>query len=302
MAAPTTASPTTVAEDATAVVRCEIARVSGFPEEKLRNTQTLFGELGFDSIMTTDLLAGLNRKGVTIELADFGPATTISDAIGMAHGQVCGSASPEPPDVPAATPQSRISEFEEVKALADRIELVEAAGVENPYFRVNDGITGDTSIINGVEVVNFSSFNYLGMAGHPALADAMAEAVRRWGSSCSASRLLAGEKPIHRELELELAKLLGTQDALTLVNGHATNVTVIGHLLGETDLVVHDSLAHDSIVRWDFRAPQPGAFHVGGGERRVQAQSFVEFLQGQVTAALLQSFLGRLEVLAGRAL
>jgi 7-keto-8-aminopelargonate synthetase-like enzyme len=77
----------------------------------------------------------------------------------------------------------------------------------------------------------------------------MADAVRRWGSSCSASRLLAGEKPVHRDLELELARLLGTEDALALVNGHATNVTVIGHLLGEGDLVIHDSLAHDSIVQ-----------------------------------------------------
>jgi 7-keto-8-aminopelargonate synthetase-like enzyme len=73
--------------------------------------------------------------------------------------------------------------------------------------------------------------------------------VRHWGSSCSASRLLSGEKPVHRELELELAKLLGTEDAMALVSGHATNVTVIGHLLGEGDLVIHDSLAHDSIMQ-----------------------------------------------------
>ena len=71
----------------------------------------------------------------------------------------------------------------------------------------------------------------------------------RWGSSCSASRPISGEKPVHRELELELAKLLGTEDAIALVSGHATNVTVIGHLLGEGDLVIHDSLAHDSIMQ-----------------------------------------------------
>ena len=77
----------------------------------------------------------------------------------------------------------------------------------------------------------------------------MSDAVRRWGSSCSASRPISGEKPVHRELELELAKLLGTEDAIALVSGHATNVTVIGHLLGEGDLVIHDSLAHDSIMQ-----------------------------------------------------
>ena len=70
--------------------------------------------------------------------------------------------------------------------------------------------------IDGAEVINFSSFNYLGMSGHSAVADAMTDAVYRWGSSCSASRLLAGEKPIHRELELELASQLEGSDWVTL--------------------------------------------------------------------------------------
>jgi 8-amino-7-oxononanoate synthase len=237
--------------DTTGIVRAEIARISGFPEKALRTTQSIVGDLGFDSIMVTDLFGGLTRKfpGLTITAAGFSAATTIADVIAMAGGQTQESSAEAAPARPAVAPQSRISEFEEAKALADRIGLVEAAGIENPYFLVNDGITGDTSIINGVEVINFSSFNYLGMSGHPAVAEAMADAVHRWGSSCSASRLLSGEKPIHRELELELAKLLGAEDAITLVNGHATNVTVIGHLLGEGDLVIRDSLAHDSIVQ-----------------------------------------------------
>lgn len=245
------ALPTKPTSGAAAIVRSEIARVSGFPEQRLRATQTIVGDLGFDSIMVTDLIGGLNRKlpGRTIDLATFGAATTIADVIGMAGGQAHDSARGTRPDGSAVIPEFEISEFAEVKALAERIAAVEAAGIENPYFVVNDGITDDTSIVNGVEVINFSSFNYLGLSGHPAIAEAMNDAVRHWGSSCSASRLLAGEKPIHRELERELAKLLGTQDALALVNGHATNVTVIGHLLGEGDLVIHDSLAHDSIVQ-----------------------------------------------------
>ncbi|MDT5258971.1 MAG: hypothetical protein QOD10_4051 [Mycobacterium sp.] len=254
---PTATAPVEVASrtapivDTTGIVRTEIARLSGFPEKTLRTTQSIVGDLGFDSIMMTELFGGLARKlpGVTIDPAGFSVATTIADVIAMAGGEAEEASAAAPPARPAVTPQSRISEFEEVKALADRIGLVAAAGIENPFFLVNDGVTGDTSIINGVEVINFSSFNYLGMSGHAAVAEAMADAVRRWGSSCSASRLLSGEKPIHRELELELAKLLGTEDAIALVNGHATNVTVIGHLLGEGDLVIHDSLAHDSFVQ-----------------------------------------------------
>ncbi len=232
-------------------MRSEIARVSGFPEKNLRTTQTIAGDLGFDSIMVADVFSGLARKipGVTIDPAGFGPATTIADVIGMAGGQAHQSTPAEAPEAQAVTPQFRIGEFEEVKALADRFAFGEAIGVDNPYFMVNDGVTRDTSIINGAEVINFSSYNYLGMSGHPAVSEAVSDAVRRWGSSCSASRPISGEKPVHRELELELAKLLGTEDAIALVSGHATNVTVIGHLLGEGDLVIHDSLAHDSIMQ-----------------------------------------------------
>lgn len=237
--------------DVTALVRAEIARISGFPEKNLRATQTISGDLGFDSIMVTDLFGGLVRKipGMAIDPAEFSPATTIADLIGMAGGQVHESSAPHAPQAQAVTPQFRISEFEEVKALADRFAFGQALGVDNPYFLVNDGVTRDTSIIDDAEVINFSSYNYVGMSGHPAVAEAVSDAVRRWGSSCSASRLLSGEKPVHRELELELAKLLGTEDAMALVSGHATNVTVIGHLLGDGDLVIHDSLAHDSIMQ-----------------------------------------------------
>ena len=239
------------AVDTTAIVRAEIARVSGFPEKNLRATQTIAGDLGFDSIMVADVFTGLSRKisGVTIDPAGFNPDTTIADVIGMAGGQVQESTTGEAPEAQAVTPQFRIGEFEEVKTLADRFAFGEAIGIDNPYFLVNDGVTRDTSIINGAEVINFSSYNYLGMSGHPAVSEAVADAVRRWGSSCSASRPISGEKPVHRELEVELAKLLGTEDAIALVSGHATNVTVIGHLLGQGDLVIHDSLAHDSIMQ-----------------------------------------------------
>jgi 8-amino-7-oxononanoate synthase len=244
-------SVTAPAVEVTGIVRAEIARVSGFPEPNLRPTQTIAGDLGFDSIMVADVFSGLARKlpGVTIDPAGFTPDTTIADVIGMAGGQA-HLATPSAADAtPAVTPQFRIGEFEEVRALADRFAFGEAIGVDNPYFKVNDGVTRDTSIIDGAEVINFSSYNYVGMSGHPAVAEAVSDAVRRWGSSCSASRPISGEKPVHRELEVELARLLGTEDAIALVSGHATNVTVIGHLLGEGDLVIHDGLAHDSIMQ-----------------------------------------------------
>jgi 7-keto-8-aminopelargonate synthetase-like enzyme len=79
--------------------------------------------------------------------------------------------------------------------------------------------------------------------------EAAVAAIARYGTSVSASRLASGERPIHRELEAELAATLGTEDALVFVSGHATNVTVIGHLLGRKDLVLHDELIHNSVLQ-----------------------------------------------------
>ncbi|RVW09806.1 aminotransferase class I/II-fold pyridoxal phosphate-dependent enzyme [Prescottella agglutinans] len=266
-AARPSAEPVADREAVAAAVRRETARVSGYPAEAVRSTQTLCGDLGFDSIMTTDLCAGLAAAfpGLAPDPAWFGPTGTVGALIDRIRGHL-GADDPAPaPTTPAPPPVSapadpvaaepipaenyRIDRFPEVQALADRLRGCEALGVTNPYFLTNDGVTRDTSVIDGQEVVNFSSYNYLGMSGHLAVVSAVQDAAARYGSSCSASRLLSGEKPVHRELEIELAELVGTEDALTLVSGHATNVTVIGHLLGPGDLVVHDSLAHDSILQ-----------------------------------------------------
>ncbi|WP_433755130.1 type I polyketide synthase [Nocardia sp. CA-135398] len=242
---------TAVAPEAVAgMVRAEMARVSGFPADRLRDDQTITDGLGLDSIMLTDLFGGLVRKlpGLRIDPSWFTAATTLGDVIGYVAAQVTGAPAPEPEGV-AVTPEYRISEFAEVRAIADRLSGAEALGLSNPYFLVNDGVTRDTSVIDGAPVLNFSSYNYLGLSGHPAVVAAVQDSVARYGSSCSASRVLSGEKPVHRELEAELAGLLGTEDAMALVGGHSTNVTIIGHIVGPEDLVIHDSLAHDSILQ-----------------------------------------------------
>ena len=74
-------------------------------------------------------------------------------------------------------------------------------------------------------------------------------AIDRYGTSVSASRPVSGERPVHRDLEHALARVHGTEDCVVLVGGHSTNVTVIGHLLGRNDVIVHDALIHNSIVQ-----------------------------------------------------
>ncbi len=120
-------------------------------------------------------------------------------------------------------------------------------GIDNPYFRVHDGIAGPETVIDGKSYLNFSSYNYLGFNGHPRVVAAAKAAIDRYGTSCSASRLVAGERPLHRELEERLARLHKTEDCVAFVSGHATNVTVIGNLLGKADLILCDSAIHNSI-------------------------------------------------------
>lgn len=77
----------------------------------------------------------------------------------------------------------------------------------------------------------------------------MSQAVRAYGTSVSAARIIGGEIPLHGSLERAIADFLGVEDALVQVGGHSTNVNVISHLMGVGDLVLHDALAHNSIVQ-----------------------------------------------------
>ncbi len=121
-------------------------------------------------------------------------------------------------------------------------------GVESPYFRVHDGRAGARTEIAGKTLLNFSSYDYLGLNSHPDIIAAAKDAIDRHGVSASGSRHVAGERAVHRELERALAAHYGVDDSLVLVSGYATNLGVIGHLTGPKDLVIHDSLAHNSIV------------------------------------------------------
>lgn len=172
----------------------------------------------------------------------------LPDARTAAGASASGAAAPTRKLEDIGPEEYRLSHLPEYQRLRQTIAFMTSAA-PNPYFKVHEGILDDTTQIAGREYINYSSFNYLGMSGDPAVSQAAKEAIDRYGTSVSASRLVSGEKPIHRELERALAELHGVDDAITFVQGHATNATTIGHLFGPGDLVVHDSLAHNSIVK-----------------------------------------------------
>jgi 8-amino-7-oxononanoate synthase len=141
----------------------------------------------------------------------------------------------------------RIEQFDEVKGLRQRLQAAKLIGIKNPFFPVHEGTARNRCVIDGREMLNFSSYNYLGFSGHPRVLSAAKEAIDRFGTSVSASRVASGERPLHRALERALAELLGVEDAVAFSAGHATNETVIGHLFKDGDLILHDALAHNSI-------------------------------------------------------
>jgi acyl carrier protein len=133
--------------------------------------------------------------------------------------------------------------------LQETLDIMRLPGRTNPYFTVHEGITNDRTTIDGREYLSFCTYNYLGMSGDPAVTRAAQDAVARFGTSVSASRLVSGQKTLHVELEKTIAEFIGAESALAFVGGHSTNETTIGHLFGSGDLVLHDSLCHNSILQ-----------------------------------------------------
>ena len=151
-----------------------------------------------------------------------------------------------------AAARAELCSFESMPAHR-QVEILRQIGdklrVESPFFRVHEGIAGATTVIGGAPYVNFANYNYLGLAGDPDVCAQAKAAIDRYGTSASASRMVAGERPVQRELERELASFYEVDDCVVFVSGHATNVTVIGSLFGPGDLIVHDALAHNSILQ-----------------------------------------------------
>ena len=163
--------------------------------------------------------------------------------------QQAGRPATEPASVTDNPRRFDLSELDGYRDLEVIEQAAEYLGIDNPFFRVHEGIAAAETLIGNRPYINFASYNYIGLNGDPRVSDAAKAAIDRYGTSVSASRPVSGERPIHRELEAALARIHGTEDAVVLVGGHSTNVTVIGQLLGRNDVIVHDALIHNSIVQ-----------------------------------------------------
>jgi 8-amino-7-oxononanoate synthase len=110
------------------------------------------------------------------------------------------------------------------------------------------GLPGRTIMVNGRSALNFSSNNYLGLAGHPTVAEALVDYTRQFGAGSTASRLIAGNSEPFRELESFIAAWKQTESALVFATGYQANVGILTSLVGEGDLILSDELNHASII------------------------------------------------------
>jgi glycine C-acetyltransferase/8-amino-7-oxononanoate synthase len=131
--------------------------------------------------------------------------------------------------------------------IEQRLEELEQLGLAR-RLRLVSGPQGPTVLIDGKPALLLCSNNYLGLADHPRVREAAADAAMRWGVGAGASRLVSGTMTIHRRLEERLADFEGSEACLLFGSGYLANIGAIGALAGRGDTVFSDELNHASIV------------------------------------------------------
>ena len=131
--------------------------------------------------------------------------------------------------------------------ISERLQELEGLGLSRRLRQIS-GPQGPTVLLDGKPVLLLCSNNYLGLADHPRVREAAAEAAMRWGVGAGASRLVSGSMTIHRRLEERLAAFEHSEACLLFGSGYLANLGVIGALAGEGDVIFSDELNHASIV------------------------------------------------------
>jgi 8-amino-7-oxononanoate synthase len=131
--------------------------------------------------------------------------------------------------------------------VANRLEELRRSGLHR-RLRAVEGAQGPRIVLDGAEVLLLCSNNYLGLAEHPRVREAAAEAAMRWGAGAGASRLVSGNMAPHRRLEERLADFKRAQSALLFGSGYLANTGTIAALTGRGEVVFSDELNHASII------------------------------------------------------
>ena len=133
-----------------------------------------------------------------------------------------------------------------LQLLSKRLEKIRHDGLYRSLRSVDR--TTPQVLVEDRQALLFCSNNYLGLAEHPALAQAAADAALQYGTSSAASRLVSGNQTLHELLETKLAAWKGTEAALLFNSGYAANTGIIAALAGRGDIIFSDRLNHASII------------------------------------------------------
>ena len=150
---------------------------------------------------------------------------------------------------PTDTPSAASDLFAKVRGheRSEQLRAAREAGLL-PYFRPLEGPAGPVVTMEGAERIMLGSNNYLGLTADPRVMAGARDALERYGTGLTGSRLLNGTIALHLELERELAEWMGTEDALVFTSGHQANLGTLGTLLAPGDTVIADSGDHASIL------------------------------------------------------
>ena len=260
-AAPTPASipaskPTAEATDeATEIAEVVYEQIRSIGRERVGdlNLDTNIVELGLDSLERIEIIAALEDvfggRFPEAVLPDMETCGEVVDAIQQHLGGQVKEKMARPARTIVPDEDHVFTKSADYLRLQKNLEMTRMPDGKNPFFTVHEGVTNDRTMIAGQEYINFCSYNYLGMSGDPVVIEAARRAVAKFGTSVSASRVVSGQKPIHVQLEQAIADFIGAENSLVFVGGHSTNETVIGHMFGAGDLILHDGLSHNSILQ-----------------------------------------------------
>jgi glycine C-acetyltransferase/8-amino-7-oxononanoate synthase len=134
-----------------------------------------------------------------------------------------------------------------VSDISERLEELREAGLYR-RMRLVSGPQGPRVLLDGRPVLLLCSNNYLGLADHPRVREAAAEAAMRWGVGAGASRLVSGNMTVHRRLEEQLADFKGSEACVLFGSGYLANAGIVSALAREGDVVLSDALNHASII------------------------------------------------------
>ena len=124
-----------------------------------------------------------------------------------------------------------------ISQINQRYEEVKQAGLYF-YLQPLEGLEGAWVLNDGRRMLNFASYSYLGLLGHPWIENAAREAITRYGTGTHGVRILAGSLPLHNELEQTIARFKNAEDAIVYSSGYVANLTTVSTLVGRNDMVM----------------------------------------------------------------